>query len=111
MLRKSVASPLRLHRISRSGRAQKLRLPKEGRTKLPNGNRTSNRTRRGKDRSREGAQPPNVLNMRYSSGNPTVGSAPLKRRLALPEETCVDPRLVHALQARIIFTRNEVKHV
>src|SRR5690242_16694814 len=44
--------------IFRSGRAQKLSQPKEGRTRLPNGNRTSGRTQRGKDRSREDAQRP-----------------------------------------------------
>jgi hypothetical protein len=44
--------------ISRSGRAQMLSLPKEGRPNLSKGNRTSNRTQRGKDRSRRGAQRP-----------------------------------------------------
>jgi hypothetical protein len=44
--------------VSNSGRAQMLSLPKEGRPHLPNGNRTSNRTQRGRDRSRKDAQRP-----------------------------------------------------
>jgi hypothetical protein len=78
--------------IPNSGRAQMLNLPKEGRPNLPDGYRTSNRTQRGKDHGRKGAQPSNALDAKlfFCVHRVSRHYDPVKVDFAIPEVTCVD---------------------